>query len=314
MLRRGFSLIEVLVVLTVGAVVVGIGVGMLHMLMRIEQTGRDRVPQAGILARLAEQFRSDVGAAVRQAPGARQGEWQFVMTGDRLITYRALAGEIRWDERRAGKPVRQESYVLPSGCSATITVRSEATAAVASLVIADNGTPLAAGREMRVTAVLGKDIGSPSRRWGANSMGCCDFQRRRRGAVLIVVLVCLAVAAAISVVVVRQIAMERHGVQMNQRGLQASWLAEAGVERAAARLAADPKYAGETWIISAKELAADDSGRGENPSGNDCRPAGAAVGSRRGRLRRRPGSPLPAGEADCGGPRRDPIPSTTKAA
>ena len=53
-------------------------------------------------------------------------------------------------------------------------------------------------------------------------------------------------------------AMERQAVQMNQRSLQASWLAEAGVERAAARLAADPKYAGETWIISAKELAADD--------------------------------------------------------
>ena len=64
------------------------------------------------------------------------------------------------------------------------------------------------------------------------------------------VLVCLAVAAAISVVVVRQIATERQAVQMNHRSLQALWLAEAGVERAAARLAADPKYAGETWTIS----------------------------------------------------------------
>lgn len=74
-----------------------------------------------------------------------------------MITYRVLAGEVRRDERMAGKPVRQESYVLPGGCSAAITVRSEAAAAVASLVVADHGTPLAAGREMRVTAVLGKD-------------------------------------------------------------------------------------------------------------------------------------------------------------
>ena len=78
------------------------------------------------------------------------------------------------------------------------------------------------------------------------------------GVVLIVVLVCLAVATAISVLVVRQIVMERQGVQMNQRGLQASWLAEAGVERAVARLAANPNYAGETWLVPAKELAADD--------------------------------------------------------
>ena len=70
MLRRGFTLIEMLVVMTVGSVIVGIGVGMLHVLLRTEQTGRDRVHQAGVLARLAEQFRSDVGAAVRQTPGA----------------------------------------------------------------------------------------------------------------------------------------------------------------------------------------------------------------------------------------------------
>ncbi len=83
---------------------------------------------------------------------------------------------------------------------------------------------------------------------------------RQRGAILVVVLVCLAVATAISVVVVRQIATERHAVQMNHRSLQALWLAEGGIERAVARLAADPKYTGETWTIPANELAADDSG------------------------------------------------------
>ena len=91
-------------------------------------------------------------------------------------------------------------------------------------------------------------------------MGHRDFQRRQRGAILVVVLVCLAVATAMSVVVVKQIAAERQAVQMNHRRLQASWLAEAGIERAAARLAADPKYAGETWTISANELAAGESG------------------------------------------------------
>ena len=157
MRRRGYSLIEMIAVMTVGTVVVGISVGMLHALLRTEQTGRDRVPQARILARLAEQFRSDVGAAVRQTPNAREGEWQFALTGDRVVTYRALPGKIQWDERTAGKVVRQESYILPAGCSAAITVQSEATPAVASLVVTENGSPQAVGREMRVIAVLGKD-------------------------------------------------------------------------------------------------------------------------------------------------------------
>ena len=66
------------------------------------------------------------------------------------------------------------------------------------------------------------------------------------------------VATALFVLVVRQAFAERRAIEMSCSGLQALWLAEAGVERAAARLAADPKYAGETWTISAAELAGGD--------------------------------------------------------
>ncbi len=37
--------------------------------------------------------------------------------------------------------------------------------------------------------------------------------------------------------------------------MQTRWLAEAGVERAVARLAADAGYTGETWNIPADEIA-----------------------------------------------------------
>ena len=155
--RRGYSLIEMIVVLTIGAVIVGISVGALHALLRTERTGRDRVPQSGILARLAERFRGDVGAAVQQTSNAQQGEWQFALAGDRVVTYRMLPGEVRWAELMGGKMVRQESYVLPTGCSAAITVQSEAMPPLASLVVKNDSTSLAASREMRIMAVLGKD-------------------------------------------------------------------------------------------------------------------------------------------------------------
>jgi Tfp pilus assembly protein PilX len=77
---------------------------------------------------------------------------------------------------------------------------------------------------------------------------------RRSGAVLVVVLVCLTVAAIMLVVVARQAGIVRRAVERSQSSLQAQWLAEAGAERAVARLASDPAYAGETWRISAKEL------------------------------------------------------------
>jgi hypothetical protein len=40
--------------------------------------------------------------------------------------------------------------------------------------------------------------------------------------------------------------------------VQAAWLAESGLERAAWRLAAEADYAGETWALSADQLAAAD--------------------------------------------------------
>jgi hypothetical protein len=53
-------------------------------------------------------------------------------------------------------------------------------------------------------------------------------------------------------------AFERQQVRAAERRLQADWLAEAAVNRAAALLNKNAKYAGETWNLSATELAASD--------------------------------------------------------
>jgi len=82
----------------------------------------------------------------------------------------------------------------------------------------------------------------------------------RRGAVLVVVLVCFVLAAAIFLFLGRLALRERWTSESQYEGLQAQWLAEAGIERAAARLAGDPGYAGETWTLSAKEIADRDGG------------------------------------------------------
>ncbi|MBN2580408.1 MAG: hypothetical protein JXB10_15600 [Pirellulales bacterium] len=76
----------------------------------------------------------------------------------------------------------------------------------------------------------------------------------RRGMILILVLVCLAVAAMVIVVAVRRAVVADRGAQHAGWNLQAAWLAESGVQRAAARLADDPQYAGQTWDIPAAEL------------------------------------------------------------
>lgn len=80
--------------------------------------------------------------------------------------------------------------------------------------------------------------------------------KHRRGAILVVILVCFVVAAAMFVLLGRQSVTQRREAEAQLWTAQAQWIAEAAIERAAARLTADAKYAGETWAISAVELGA----------------------------------------------------------
>jgi hypothetical protein len=76
----------------------------------------------------------------------------------------------------------------------------------------------------------------------------------RRASVLIVILVCFVIAAAMFVMLGHQAVAERRAAEAQLWTAQAQWLAEAAVERAAARLAANAKYAGETWSVPAAEI------------------------------------------------------------
>ncbi len=77
---------------------------------------------------------------------------------------------------------------------------------------------------------------------------------RRRGLTTVAVLICLLVLGLIAGVLVKLGVAYRDQVRTEERRLQAEWLAEAGVDRALARLAGDADYAGESWEIPADAL------------------------------------------------------------
>jgi type II secretory pathway component PulK len=80
----------------------------------------------------------------------------------------------------------------------------------------------------------------------------------RRGGALIVAVVCIAAAGVILLSIVRLAAARRQAVQVETWRLQARWLSQSALERAEARLAADPRYAGETWSVPAEALGRPD--------------------------------------------------------
>jgi hypothetical protein len=76
----------------------------------------------------------------------------------------------------------------------------------------------------------------------------------RSGMFLIMVLISLSVVMALAASWMRTISLERRHVRASADRLQAEFLAASGMRRAAAQLAADGGYAGETWRIDGESL------------------------------------------------------------
>jgi hypothetical protein len=79
--------------------------------------------------------------------------------------------------------------------------------------------------------------------------------------VLLVTIVCVAVGTAVMFAIVKQALLSRRQADLEQYRAQALWLAESGMDRASARLAADPDYQGEEWLLPAGDLGGRDAGR-----------------------------------------------------
>jgi type II secretory pathway pseudopilin PulG len=99
-------------------------------------------------------------------------------------------------------------------------------------------------------------------------------RRGRRALTTVAVLVCLVVISLILAALLKVGLAQRLQVRNQERNLQAEWLAESGIDRALARLAADRNYAGEEWSIGPEDLA---SPRGPKRDGSGGAPAPLAA-------------------------------------
>ncbi|MBI5760399.1 MAG: hypothetical protein HZA46_17930 [Planctomycetales bacterium] len=89
------------------------------------------------------------------------------------------------------------------------------------------------------------------------SLPICSFPtsfRLRRGAVLLAVLVCVVLVSLIALTLIKLTLAQRSQVQRELWRMQADWLVESGLERAAGKLANDSEYAGETWSVPAEQF------------------------------------------------------------
>jgi hypothetical protein len=137
--RRGITLIETVVLMTGVAAMLGLTVLMLQLLLKLDGDSRARFDSAGMLGRLAEQFRRDVhgaGAARLVEQPSRSALLRIEPGPDRAIEYQ-VKGQSRVIrvESIKGKLVRNESYEIARGGPIEFALKQEGGRRFATLTV-----------------------------------------------------------------------------------------------------------------------------------------------------------------------------------
>lgn len=120
--RRGFTLVEMLAVVSVSSVLLVIATSVVHRAMRLEHRWEDQADTNRTLTRLARDFRADVHRCRR----ASLNEDSLVLAAPAggVTTYEITEAEIIRDFQAPAKDRQREFYRLPVGYQANFLVEA----------------------------------------------------------------------------------------------------------------------------------------------------------------------------------------------
>jgi hypothetical protein len=163
--RRGISIIELMIVVSGVAMMLGLCAISLKLLIQLNADAQARLGTSRALERLAVQLRDDVHSceAVELIPDPKTStstaSLRLAMEPDHHVIYAVRDDGLVRDESRAGKPVRHESYSLPRGRVVLFAQRTEADHRLVALIVTQP-----AGRSrtnppspLEIVALPGKD-------------------------------------------------------------------------------------------------------------------------------------------------------------
>lgn len=164
-LRRGFTLLEVLIVVTSVAALLGVCAVTIQLLFRLSADSQSRLTAAIAIDRLARQLRGDVhGAQAAQLAADPKAPSQpaavrLSFDAGHEITYSPRAHSVVRSETLGGKPVRREEFMLGSSRDARFAVRDEASHRWVVLILSHSPERNRTDppRPVEVIALAGKD-------------------------------------------------------------------------------------------------------------------------------------------------------------
>ena len=153
--RAGLSLVEMLVTISVGAILLTLGVGLIHGLMRLNHANRARVSDDARLDRLGRLFRDDAHAATAVAHAAPE-RLALTLPGGHAVEYRADKHAIVRIRQGEGDGALEERFKLPERGEARLSTREGGPGTVVGLTVARRQGRLPSSG-LRAEGVLGLD-------------------------------------------------------------------------------------------------------------------------------------------------------------
>lgn len=132
---KAFSLVEVLIVLSIGSTVLAISVGTVHQAMQVAKTAQDHAQRSLHSSRFVEQFRNDVHLGVAVTLHANQS-LTIGMDDRSEIVYAIEKSRVTREQKLSDGKTRRDTLTLVEGDYGTLDF--DETSKVASLRILTN--------------------------------------------------------------------------------------------------------------------------------------------------------------------------------
>lgn len=166
--RRGVSLVEMLIVISVATVIVGTCTTMLHLLLRTERDQTRAMRMAVTMSRLSQLFRDDVHGATRGAivsPAGASPRLTLSLADAREIVYSAEGAFLQRVENRQGTEVHRDTFHFPAGSKGRFEEEPSPRLMRLAIDVAapiphqmpEGRTPLAPPRTLQIEALLNRD-------------------------------------------------------------------------------------------------------------------------------------------------------------
>ncbi len=170
--RNGSSLVEVVIGMSLASIVLSLGVGMLHLLMRSESALSDSLNRFQAGSQLSRQFRSDIHAArsaAIEAPARDDPQSQPVLKlqlgPDREVRYAAADHAVERTETQGDKVLQSVRFRFSKGTVIEFSQADQTPPRVAIVVKSPSlktarlrtSEPVGRLRELKIEARLGRD-------------------------------------------------------------------------------------------------------------------------------------------------------------